>query len=256
MTRPSVLRSGALALLVGVCLPLLGACTTVTQTREVPTGDVRSPTPEQPSSDSGQGFRFMHVTEDGTPVRWSTCDPIRYVVRPGGGPDDAVDVVRDGVRRLSEVTGLEFSYVGTTDEAPSTERALHQPGRYGDTWAPVLVAWSDAREFPQLQGRSAGYGGPVYVQPGGGPARYVSGLAVIDVEGVAATRGGDTLRAVVLHELAHVMGLAHVKDKRQLMNPVQYGEQVTDFRRGDLEGLEKLGAGECYEPVDPSRFAQ
>lgn len=255
--RPS--RSSLLALLMGVTMLLLGACVTVTETGEVAPDDVQTANPQQPEngsgSGSGEGYRFLHTTDDGEPVRWSTCEPIRYVIRPDGQPDGAQDVVRDATRRLSEATGLEFSYAGTTDEAPSNDRPLYQPERYGDEWAPVLVAWADAEEYPRLQGQAAGYGGPVYVQPGVGTPRYVSGMAVVDIEGVATQRGGEALRAVVLHELAHVIGLGHVQDRGQLMNPVQYGEEVTEFQSGDLEGLQLLGEGECYDPVDPSRFA-
>ncbi len=46
-----------------------------------------------------------------------------------------------------------------------------------------------------------------------------------------------------MHELGHVLGLAHVEDPTQLMSPTNNG-QVT-YADGDLTGLAKLGAGSC-----------
>ena len=55
---------------------------------------------------------------------------------------------------------------------------------------------------------------------------------------------------VVLHELAHVLGLGHFKAEGELMEPS--GGGVTDFGPGDLEGLRKLGATEgCLTTPPP-----
>jgi Zn-dependent protease with chaperone function len=56
--------------------------------------------------------------------------------------------------------------------------------------------------------------------------------------------GKRVVRAVVLHELGHLVGLDHVTAADQLMYPqVQPG--VTDFGAGDLTGLAALGRGTC-----------
>lgn len=52
------------------------------------------------------------------------------------------------------------------------------------------------------------------------------------------------VRGVVLHEFGHLLGLAHVKDPTQLMNPVGV-PGINDLQAGDLEGLAKLGRGSC-----------
>lgn len=46
-----------------------------------------------------------------------------------------------------------------------------------------------------------------------------------------------------MHELANVVGLDHVDDPTQLMNPE--GTNVTEFAAGDLAGLARLGGGQC-----------
>jgi hypothetical protein len=231
-------------------LILLAGCVVVTETPTAPPGGQGSAA--DPGSGASQnGYSFLHTLDGGQPVRWSTCEPIRYVVRRKNLPDGAGRLLEQSVRRISEASGLEFSREGTTDEKPTDSRKLHQPKRYGDRWAPVLIAFSGPGEYERLQGQAAGYGGAVYVQRGGATPRYVSGMAVFDTDQLSSMGGEKAMRAVMMHELAHVVGLGHVRDSSQLMNPVQYGERVTELQDGDLAGLEVLGNGECYQPLEP-----
>ena len=61
---------------------------------------------------------------------------------------------------------------------------------------------------------------------------------MITRDGVAAARG------VIEHELGHVVGLDHVNDATQLMNPSET-PTVTGYAAGDLSGLAILGEGQC-----------
>ena len=47
-----------------------------------------------------------------------------------------------------------------------------------------------------------------------------------------------------MHELGHVVGLDHVKDRHELMNPEYLG--LDTWGPGDRQGLAVLGAGPCY----------
>ena len=60
---------------------------------------------------------------------------------------------------------------------------------------------------------------------------------------VQAAVGWEVARAIILHELGHLIGLDHVDDNDQLMYP-RAGD-VLDFADGDLTGLSVLGAGAC-----------
>ncbi len=57
-------------------------------------------------------------------------------------------------------------------------------------------------------------------------------------------KGTVLARAVVQHELGHVMGLDHVADQAQLM--YSEGAEARDWGTGDLAGLHQLGSGACF----------
>ena len=99
-----------------------------------------------------------------------------------------------------------------------------------------------------MAGGVAGVGGSSYTVSGVGSV-YVSGEVVLDgpqLSGDATATGNDgETTAVIEHELGHLVGLDHVNDPTQLMNPTSDG-QVLDFAAGDLQGLDQLGRGRCH----------
>jgi hypothetical protein len=203
----------------------------------------------------GGSFAFER-TQPGTdddPVAWDPCRPIRVVVSDEAMPDRAEGIVEEALAALSEATGLQIELEGPTTEPAAEERAPVQADRYGDRWAPVLVAWTDPTVVPALDGDTGGLGGAVAVTPpGGGPEVYVTGRLLLDApqmaEALRTSGGRDLVRSVALHELGHVVGLAHVDDAGQLMNAEgQTGVRTYGF--GDLAGLTEVGRGPCVPDV-------
>jgi len=180
-------------------------------------------------------------------VAWDPCRPVRYVVNPTGAPADGDELIAEAITTLSRATGLRFVADGRTDERPRPDRAPFQPGRYGDRrWAPVLIAWSTEDEYPDLSGYIAGVAGPQRMQAGSSAAAYVTGQVVLDGAQLSTTAVPDRAdaRAVILHELGHLAGLAHTADDAQLM----YSEAtrtVREYQGGDLRGLAALGSQRC-----------
>ncbi|MFN8027568.1 MAG: matrixin family metalloprotease [Acidimicrobiia bacterium] len=184
--------------------------------------------------------------DPGAPAGFDPCRPIHYVVNPDGAPPDGVAMVQDAFAKVSAATGLQFVDDGTTDELPAKERDGYQPDRYGDRWAPILVAWSDEARFPPLAGIVAGIGSPFTVQTNDGHLTFTSGQAVFDTEvfDPVAHPERAQIEAVVLHELGHVMGLDHTADRGQIMfSEAQF--DVTEFGSGDLAGLRAVGSARC-----------
>jgi len=205
-----------------------------------------SPPPVKHVSDS---HTYLATQPNGvTPVTWDPCRSIHYVTRTAGAPAGGAQALAAAIDRVSAATGLQFVDDGPTDEAPDPQRAPFQPTRYGDRWAPVLIAWSTPQESPALDGKVVGIGGPITERSTGHPDVHVSGSVTLDAPALAeilsAKGGGKLARAIVMHELGHLVGLGHVDDATQIMNP-EADPDVTRFGAGDLTGLAALGAGPC-----------
>ncbi len=204
------------------------------------------PAPVAAVSDS-YGF-LAHQADGTTPVVYDPCRPIHYVIRAQGEPVGGAQIVTDAVLRISRATGLRFVYDGATSEAPSRQRSPYQPERYGDRWAPVLISWATPSENPDFAAGLLGQGGSSPVGLPHQPSAYVTGAVVLDPGKLARIlqwpNGNQVVRAIVLHELGHLVGLDHVTSASQLMYP-QSQPGVTDFGAGDLTGLAALGKGSC-----------
>lgn len=201
----------------------------------------------------GQGWSASYVDSSGRPARWDPCRPIHYVVQtrwmPVGGRAD----LAAALARISRVSGLTFVDDGDTDELPGTTRAAYQPDRYGKRWAPLLVGW-----VPPAQtdlGIGAGIAGVTVAVavPNAGGGSIVTGQLALDADHrlPAGFGPGATEGEVLLHELAHAVGLGHVLDPTQVMYP-QTTNSESQFGAGDRAGLRAVGrpAG-CHPAPHP-----
>ncbi|MCU1369423.1 MAG: Peptidase metallopeptidase [Ilumatobacteraceae bacterium] len=204
--------------------------------------------PAHPDADGGR-YGFLETQADGeTPVTYDPCRPITIVVNQRDMPDGLEDVFADAVATAAEISGLDLTIEGETDERPKLGRSAYQPDRYGQRWAPVLMAWSDEDEIPELADTVAGIGDSVSVEPETGPRTYVSGIVIIDAgdaREIERMPDGDRIaRDIVLHELGHLIGLAHVDDPSELMYP-EGQDDLHNYQQGDQTGLTQLGQGPC-----------
>jgi hypothetical protein len=186
--------------------------------------------------------------QPGVPVTYDGCRPIHVVVNDSIAPPGADGILDEALASVTAATGLRFVRDGRTDELPAAGRPLRDPARYGGGFSPVLVAWVTPAQVPGLAGRVAGLGGsPPRVDPATGRLTYVTGTVSLDSTAswriLSQPDGRALLRAIVMHELGHVVGLDHVEDAGELM----YDENVgrTSWGPGDLTGLAVLGTGPC-----------
>ncbi|MCA1846694.1 MAG: hypothetical protein LC792_26570, partial [Actinobacteria bacterium] len=179
-------------------------------------------------------YSFLNVKADGcNAVRFNPCEPIHYIQNLTLAPPTGAADVREAFNRLSQATGITFVDDGTTDE--NRRSRPYVPDRYPGRWAPILVNW---QHFPN-QGPD-----PAIQSVGGGIGTregdiLVSGLLTLNVDAVtnkdtrtpvqggfgppigsgtgAIGPEGVTWGRIIIHELAHVIGLGHTRDKGAIM---------------------------------------
>ncbi len=228
--------------------------------RPAPSREAESGPLGQPAAVSSDSTRFSFMARQSdkqSPVAYDPCRPIHYVTNRRTMPLHGDEMVTDAIAAISAASGLVFINDGPTDEEPSKERASFQRSRYGDRWAPVLIAWSDPSRSPDLNKRVIGLGGSAYLDthdtsPFDPRTKvYITGTLALDGPAFASlqpkgdVKADDIGRVIVLHELGHLVGLGHVEDPTQVMYPSSSYE-VTSLAPGDLNGLAKLGRGDCF----------
>lgn len=210
----------------------------------VPPDAAQAPLGQPAPAPAGEGG-FAYLSEHrGQPVRFDPCRPVHYVTGSVGAPAGAEQLLFEAVRQVSLATGLVFVYDGGTEEAPADLREPVQPERYGARWAPVLIAWSDEADDPDLRGGTAGYASPVSADPDGRGPRLLTGTVVLDAEQLAGYHDPRVVLTTVLHELGHLVGLGHVDDAADIMH-AESGP-ADGYTAGALRGLHQLGLGDCY----------
>src|SRR4051812_19285635 len=220
-----------------------------------PVGAPPAPAPAHapiPTPVPAGNYGFL-ATDGDRPVGYDPCTPIPYTVNLALAPAGALAALQEAVQRLGQATGLSFVYDGPTDEIPQAHRGIAKNTRYRG-WPPVLIAWAHPGSTDLLTNGAIGEGGSTWFGNPGNEV-YVTGVVVIDAsqnDKLTPGFGGDSVGAVLLHELGHVVGLDHVADRSQMMfatvtdKPAVYGS-------GDLAGLALLGRGQgCLRQPDPA----
>lgn len=178
-------------------------------------------------------------------VRWNPCGPaISYrvnvrVMVGRAARSRAIREVKASVDQLARVSGLRFSYQGTT-------RAVPRSGNVNRLRTPLVVAFvrPGQTDYP-LTGRAAGYGGVSY-RLTTNRVEVTRGWVVIDHPDTrrmprSLTARGVTRPNVIRHELGHAVGLQHVSRSGQLMYPTLHSGSPRSYAWGDRVGLTKVG---------------
>jgi Matrixin len=193
--------------------------------------------------DGGPGsYTFLQTQPGGSPdpVTYSSCRsiPVEFNLQGVDDPDTTRQVLLEAMGAASAASHLNLVYARDTARRPRANFGTLEG-------YPVLIAFADTSEIPMDHG-IAGEGGSSWENLNGRNT-YISGQVVLERRywnsELHAWHGHELTRAIVMHELGHVLGLGHVHDSGELMSEHNHGR--TTWGPGDLKGLAILGKGPC-----------
>lgn len=196
-------------------------------------------------SGSAASYKFLRVNAHG-PVRWDPCsytyvgEAIVDTVQPdhtikwsyAGNSAWAHKHVLQALAQTSGATGWQFQQVQSGGDVQFNLRknANSTRGLGGSTTNSVGQSGNEVRHTGLVDGWFT-KSSPTYIKVG-----------------------------LIIHEIAHVLGLDHVNDKSQIMNPIIVNGRPRALGAGDLAGLAGLGVarGCVLKPgdIDPREYWQ
>ncbi len=200
-------------------------------------------------------YKFTYLTlPNGSkvPLRWNGCQTavtwkVNLAAVPTAQRSTVLAETKTAVGRIATYTGMTFSYKGSTTEVP-------QVGSMPKQTAELVIAYtSPSKTTYGLSGSVLGEGG-LYAawvsRTANGSTTYTTaalrGFVVIDTpQMLTQTKAGfgTGLRRtnLLLHELGHAFGLAHVTTNTQQMYPLISSASPSGMATGDRGGLYRLG---------------
>ncbi len=195
-------------------------------------------------ADDVNTYAFL-ASAGGYPIRWNPCvaaDPreaqqIDVYVNWGRSAAQEANL-RTAIARLRSATGLNIVLAGTTGIMPT--KATRE-GLNLRTQEDIVVAFAADGQTDEIPAGSQGVGGFYgFLREDETTRRAQYGYAVFAE--TMLTGYPDAARTTLyMHELAHVLGLAHVSDPREVLNATIYNT-TTYWGNGDATGLTKVGA--------------
>lgn len=192
-----------------------------------------------PLQNQSTAFDVLYRNPDGSPVTWKTCT-VQWVYDPSGAPSGAFAVITEAFTKASDLTGIDFVYAGEVQALPQQGWA---PARQGEGFEPVQVVWASPASTDVLTGAENAVALPAVLESSEGSA-LVGGAIVFNRETAGRLsldfERGSGLGAVALHEIGHLVGLAHVQESASLMHPGgrQWRFGLTE---GDRAGFAAMG---------------
>ncbi len=241
-TRGRVALLGALVALTALALPVASATASPSPVASAVTS---STTLAAPVGTVAAAADFSSIFADDEPALdgagWSLCSaPITWSVDLGALDEvHAQQATADltwAFDQWADASGLTFTFAGATsltydDKAFSLTPAdgSAAPTRH------VFVAFVDDASTTRMGGQTVGLGSPSQVVPT--TREIVTGTAIFRTDHAEAASPSES-RSLYLHELGHVLGLAHAHETDNIMFPVV--RDNVNLGAGDINGVRAL----------------
>jgi hypothetical protein len=170
---------------------------------------------------------------------WSTCPaPIEWTVDTRGLTDDQsaaqVSNLKWAFATWSTASGLTFEFAGQLDVAYDDDDFTVAPAD-GTAVATrhIYLDFVGLTESTRLGGNTVGLGSPSHVMASS--HEIVGGIAVFRADHVKSA-STSAVKSLYLHELGHVLGLAHAAAESNIMYPIVATN--LELGAGDVNGVQ------------------
>lgn len=198
----------------------------------------------QPASATYAKTPYM-ATSDAKPVTWSPCAPVHYEVNLHDALPGTLSALSRDVALIESATGLRFVFDGTTNATLNSQWTTYSNNGH---YHPVLVAFASPKTSTLLSSAlgDLGDGSASWVDSPSGYRHFVSGSIIVNTAAGLRPGFGSGLHLgnLLLHELGHVVGLAHSHDPQSFMYPY-LGVMRQVITPADAAHLAALGRGHC-----------
>lgn len=227
----------------------------------LPAGTGLSPTPTSTIAGeaAAKSTQYSYLGSGGTAPtspRWDRCLPITWTVdlanatKAGTTAADELARWQQTMDFASRVTGYTFQYVpGGTGKVTIDQTSGNKvpDSAFTATGAKLLITYVSATDPGAYRSTAVSSSTIGYTQIGWtiyGSTYLMVSKASIQLDYSWAATASETDRYNLLfHEFGHALGLGHVSDTSQVMNPVISSQSL--FRLGDRTGLWQLAQQPC-----------
>lgn len=190
---------------------------------------------------SASSYKFGSTDSSGNPARWRTCAAIPVVVDSRGATAAVLSELRVALGKIDAAAGVRLTITDVRNNRLTTYESDNPA-------SPVIIGFPDATSGVFTDANEAGLTSTTTDAANttitGGTIAFNADLVGTYTPGAT---GADPLEALVLHELGHLVGLAHVNDQTQIMYP--YTGYAHVLGAGDLAGLRALAPRGCARQV-------
>jgi hypothetical protein len=168
------------------------------------------------------------ITDGWAPMNWpfARCKTLTWSYNAADEPDRAggmADDIRAGFSQISDQTGIQFKQVGSKGT--------------------IRLSWAGQEHFPNGDTDADGLGGSSGngVNATLGTVWFNTASRWVGQPGYGRDANGEPLRgALIVHEVSHTLGLAHVTNKAALMYPIADVGSPTTLTKYEIAGLNAL----------------